>query len=92
MSSNVFEQRLELDQGVGYANRVFGYDYDNSNFITWKLVDGKIAIHSIEHDDQETEHGSIADTRTLANRFLADENTGAYRTLLRSIRNALLGR
>lgn len=84
MSSNVFEQSLELDQGVGYGGRVFGYDHERHNFVTWGVDGDEITIHSIEHDDQETDHGPKAETRKLAEAFLADKNSQQYRTLLRS--------
>ena len=84
MSENVFEQRLELDQGIGHEERIFGYDHENRNFVTWEVVDGKLAIHSVEHDYTEDDCGPLSETRKLAELFLSNENSRQYRKLLAS--------
>jgi len=78
--SNQFKS-LELNQGVGYKGRIFGYDHERNNFVTWEIVDEKIAIHSVENDDQEEEHGSITETRQLAELFLLTGDPISYQRL-----------
>jgi major membrane immunogen (membrane-anchored lipoprotein) len=65
---------IEMDQGVGHGGKTFGYDHKRSNFIIWEFADGKIVPASVEHDEQEDEHGSLGATLRDAKSVAAREN------------------
>lgn len=76
---------IELDQGVDHKGRTLGYDHKRKNFITWDLADDKIVVVKVEHDDQETGHGSIAATTREAKAVAAAENRKTNSSLRRAI-------
>jgi hypothetical protein len=84
MSTNVFEQSLELDQGVGLGGRVFGYDHERRNFVVWDVDGDRICVHRVDHDETESDCGPLSETLKLAECFLSNPNTSQYRTLLRA--------
>ena len=65
---------IEMVQGVGHGGKTFGYDHKRSNFITWEFAGGKIVPASVDHDEQEDEHGSLEATLRDAKSVAAREN------------------
>ena len=65
---------IERHQGLDKNGRIFGYDYQRKNFITWGIKDEKIVVIGIENDDQVEKHGSIEATLRDAKKIAAEEN------------------
>lgn len=77
---------IELNQGCDHLGRTFGYDHSRKNFITWDIECDKIIVVKVENDDQETGHGSIADTRRDAEAVASRETKLPNGELRRAIR------
>jgi len=67
----IYDGKLHLNQGA-VDGKVFGYDLENRNFVTWIVRDNaQVAIWSIEHDETEESNGPTSETRKLASKFIA---------------------
>jgi hypothetical protein len=61
-------------QGIGEHGMPFGYDTSRRNFVVWGRRGDKVIVERVEHDDQESEHGSLRETEREARAIAAREN------------------
>ncbi len=65
---------ITMNQGVDYKGRIFGYDHEEFNFITWGLWNGVIMVLNVEEDENSGVTGSTKETLKNARLIAAEEN------------------
>ena len=61
---------IDPHQGYDDHGRPFGYDLKRNNFITWgQRKNGSIYVISVDHDETESDHGSLSESRKDAIKY-----------------------
>lgn len=82
---------ITMNQGVDYRGRIFGYDHEEFNFITWGLWNGVIMVVNVEEDENSGVTGSTKETLKNARLIAAEENEKAHSPLWSAIHHSGVG-